>query len=219
MDYSPKLTHAIIVLLLGTALFCGSAYWPVAAVFLQIAGGICWGLCFYVAWMLGAEIRTRLYDAAAYFADAIKNVPEDRLDAIGIAFPKVSLRWRGGDLTETFEDTNVPFALFERYMRDSRPNYVSPVRNWPKGTQLQAWEAITAWLIREHYVIPDSASGNQSLLWYERMYDLAWSRYMTPRYLPQFPESHSPTVSTSLSDVGNTLGDAKPQATQEILNG
>jgi hypothetical protein len=214
MDYSPKLWHGIVVLLIGTGLFCWSAYWPVAAVFLRIGGGICWVICFYVAWLIGAETRTRLYDAAAYFANAIRDLPEDRLDAIGIAFPQVPLRWRGGRLTETFEDTGIAFEFFQRFMQDSNPNYISPERHWSEGSQRNAWENITAWLVREHYVIPNSASGNQSLLWFNRMYDLAWTRYMTPRHLVNMADS--PSVVATPSGVDKTLQHAEKGSTQDF---
>lgn len=160
--YIPRPWHLFIPALIC---FCGSAasaWYPWLGAALMLIGVL------GALWIMAAgawEAKASYNSSLARVAEAIKDLNPDQWQAIGIRFPELRVRYQGQPV-RYLEDTEIRMEAFERFMADSSTDAVAPQRYYGDGTALRRqWHAWIGWLTRQGYIIPNSASGNHSLLW------------------------------------------------------
>jgi len=167
----------------------------VLSMFINITVGVCWAyaptdrlvIVFLLAWILTfvivlAILLMMTWDRLQDFwrtvgesASKLDRMAPDRFAALGIAFPNVRLKWTGSKAELYYEDTNVPFRYFDRFLAGSDSRQVFPKRYCREGHLPEwAWDEILINLQERGYVVPDSAAGSHSWLWvnataYERV--------------------------------------------------
>lgn len=176
--YIAKPWHMVIATLLGATSLALSGWIDGRAALAGLTAAVLlWLLAGAILLLIILQERREFYDTVARFAAEIKDMDEDRWQALGIRFPQLRVRWRGTPIV-FFEDTAATFDDFERFMRDSDLREISPERNWSNGPERRRWKAIKDWLEAKQYIYPQSASGNHSWLWRGDMHQVLWQRYI-----------------------------------------
>ena len=120
-------------------------------------------------WSFILEGYTAYNESITEFAIALSKLDHQGREMLGFQFPNMRYVMERGVVNPTFENTGVHIDLFREFMLTSKPEYISPERDWCTSEKPHsAWVKIADYLIENGDVSPNSAMGNKSLLWKSR---------------------------------------------------
>lgn len=165
--YMPKLHHAafVAVAMILCIILAGFTKGRTSHAFM--AGAIGFGLmALVVLVLLLMEGINSMVRAQAEWMDKFSRLDDEGRAAVAFMFPKIRYKMKRGIVREYWEDTNVPMEMFRLFLHLSNSKYISPRRDWFSQEKPQwAWLEIQEWLLKNNYIVPDSAAGSHSWLW------------------------------------------------------
>lgn len=190
MFYAPRLSHAawsIVACMFFVAL---GEFVPARLKSACYVGSIGFALltALIMIWMfirMGDDRIERMESFARTFA----TLDEEGRAAFSFQFPTMRYRIRRGRVREMFEDTQVTMEQFRLFLQDSTRRAIAPERNWNSTERPRAaWLEVKDWLETNDYILPDSAAGSHSWLWYGNSYDHLMAYWMSGRKVPDLSE-------------------------------
>jgi len=181
-EHQPRLSKAILtvgigfVVLLASWTFSHSGmFWTafgVGIIIVLIGIGECY--------LLACDNIRRNMDTKISMIRALTDADGEVRNAIGVWWPEFSFVFTDEPVI-TWQNTDVPYTVFQQFMDDSNEQYISPERNWPDGEKRRQWAKVKNKLVELQLVLPDDPAGPKSWLWRVNGYKHAHNRWMRYR--------------------------------------
>lgn len=165
--YTPKLHHAIFTALIGIGFMLLSAKAQGRTLQALNLGAFGFALLtVLVMWMLIVQSINDQTREQTEWMIAYGKLDDEGRAVIGLVFPTMRYRARGGEVRPYFEDTFVPIGTFQMFLKNSDKFHIMPERNSGSATISRTdWHEIKEWLEDHGKVEPDSAAGSHSWEW------------------------------------------------------
>ena len=183
MDYyTPKLSHAVGLLLLGLSIMLAGSYMADGLPFAIMEGGgviVCVFSFVVMNWVDGSS-KKEMYKTATSFAEKLAALDPDQYNALGIRFPTLRISFRGRPVV-LVEDSDFQLKHFRLFLEDSNYRQVVAERDWNSRERPRyVHQKIVRWLELHEYVHKDSAAGSHSHLWRGASCQFLINRYVFP---------------------------------------
>jgi hypothetical protein len=160
------------------------------------AGYILWGLALLCGILLTIEAANERWRVLTEYITALSQISGELWPHLKAPLVNYVQREYSGDLWEGV----VPFEYFEYFLRTSKPDFISPERDWhSKDYPHGVWLTIYNKLNEFKYVRPGTAAGSHSQRWAPGAWDELWRKYMPhelKELVPDRPELHQYQAST-----------------------